>query len=88
MAPPNLSSRVDDIIPPPRARATIIPTGLASRKLRAILDQLAGGVVWVGGIATIISIMGIFVYLLIEVAPLFMAPSGSQQAIFPLEKGT
>ena len=46
------------------------------RRLRHAVDRLAGIVVWVGGIATIISIMGIFLYLMWEVIPLFRSPSG------------
>ena len=86
MPPPDLSSRVDDLPSRPHARAVFVPTGVASRKIRAALDRLAAGVVWVGGIATIISILGIFVYLLIEVAPLFIAPTGKQEASFPLKE--
>jgi len=36
-------------------------------------------VVWVGGIATIISILGIFLYLLYEVLPLFRSATGTQE---------
>ena len=86
MPPPDLSSRVDDLPSRPQARAVFIPTSVASRKIRAALDRLAAGVVWIGGIATIISILGIFVYLLIEVAPLFIAPEGKQEASFPLKE--
>ena len=86
MSPPDLSSRVDDLPPRPHDRAVFVPTGVASRKIRAALDRLAAGVVWIGGIATIISILGIFVYLLIEVAPLFIAPEGKQEASFPLQE--
>jgi phosphate transport system permease protein len=52
--------------------------------MRAFLDSLAAKVVWVGGIATILSIMGIFVYLLIEVTPLFLAPTESQRSPIPI----
>ena len=53
------------------------------RKFREGIDVLAHGVVWVGGIGTILSILGIFVYLLIEVAPLFFGPSGNLTVEFP-----
>ena len=86
MPPPELSSRVEDLSPSTHPRAVFIPTNVASRKIRAALDRLAAGVVWIGGIATIISILGIFVYLLIEVAPLFISPEGKQEASFPLQE--
>jgi phosphate transport system permease protein len=44
--------------------------------MRAFLDQMAHVIVWVGGIATIVSILGIFVYLFVEVIPLLISPSG------------
>jgi phosphate transport system permease protein len=50
------------------------------RRLRYWLDQAGGVVVWVGGIATIVSILGIFLYLLWEVFPLFRSASGAQEA--------
>ncbi len=52
----------------------------AHRRLRHALDRSAGVVVWVGGIATIVSIMGIFLYLLWEVVPLFWATAGARVA--------
>ena len=48
----------------------------ARRRLRHVADRSAAVVVWVGGIATILSIMGIFLYLLWEVMPLFRSASG------------
>ena len=86
MPPPEISSRIEDLAPRPHPRAVFIPTNVASRKIRAALDRLAVGVVWIGGIATIVSILGIFVYLLIEVAPLFLAPEGTEEASFPLNE--
>ncbi|GJL55299.1 MAG: phosphate ABC transporter permease [Nitrospirales bacterium] len=50
--------------------------------MRALLDRIATGVVWVGGLATILSIMGIFLYLFKEVAPLFISPESESQATF------
>ena len=50
------------------------------RRLRHIVDRSASVVVWVGGIATIVSIMGIFLYLMWEVIPLFQSTSGSHVA--------
>ena len=74
MAPPDYSARMDDFPSSSGANTIFIARGRTHRKLRALLDHLAAGVVWIGGLATIISIMGIFVYLVIEVAPLFVAP--------------
>jgi phosphate transport system permease protein len=51
-------------------------TRTAHRRLRHAVDRSAGVVVWVGGIATIVSIMGIFLYLMWEVIPLFQSTSG------------
>ncbi len=42
--------------------------------------------VWVGGIATIISILGIFLYLMWEVIPLFRSTSGNVSATVQVEK--
>ncbi len=77
MVPPDLSSPIDRPISAPRARVFRHQAKTASRTVRDILDRLAHGVVWAGGIATILSILGIFVYLLIEVVPLFVTPTGS-----------
>jgi len=43
--------------------------------LRTLLDRLARSVITVGGLATIVSILGIFFFLFREVTPLFTAPS-------------
>ena len=45
---------------------------------RRILDRLAQSVITMGGIAVILSIIGIFVFLVKEVAPLFFPPQGNQ----------
>ena len=82
MAPSDFSARIDDLPTPPKVKAGFIARGRTQRKLRELLDRLAAGVVWVGGLATIISIMGIFVYLLIEVAPLFLAPESELERSF------
>ncbi len=55
-------------------------TRTAHRRLRHTLDRSAGTVVWVGGLATIVSILGIFLYLMWEVVPLFRATSGAISA--------
>jgi phosphate transport system permease protein len=45
---------------------------------RRILDRFAQVVITMGGIAVILSIIGIFAFLLKEVAPLFFPPEGRQ----------
>ncbi|HRC25087.1 MAG TPA: hypothetical protein PLJ07_13590, partial [Nitrospira sp.] len=43
--------------------------------LRTLFDRLARAIITVGGLATIVSILGIFFFLFREVTPLFTAPS-------------
>ena len=50
---------------------------------RRIFDRLAQVVITMGGIAVILSIIGIFIFLVKEIAPLFFPPQGSQTAHFP-----
>ena len=45
---------------------------------RRILDRLAQAVVTMGGIAVILSIIGIFIFLVKEVTPVFFSPQGTQ----------
>ena len=45
---------------------------------RRIFDRLAHAIISMGGIAVILSIIGIFVFLVKEVAPLFFPPEGRQ----------
>ncbi|UCH91554.1 MAG: ABC transporter permease subunit [Nitrospirota bacterium] len=59
----------------------------AHRRLRHTVDRSAGVVVWVGGIATIVSIMGIFLYLMWEVIPLFRSTSGDLVATVQVHEG-
>jgi phosphate transport system permease protein len=47
-------------------------------KWRRIFDQLAQIIITIGGIAVILSIIGIFIFLVKEVAPLFFPPQGTQ----------
>jgi len=82
MPPPDLTARIDDLPSLPPAKTRVIAQGHTHRKFRALLDRLATGVVWVGGLATIVSIMGIFLYLFKEVAPLFISPESESQAVF------
>ena len=43
--------------------------------VRTLIDRLARLVITVGGLATIVSILGIFLFLFREITPLFTAPS-------------
>jgi phosphate transport system permease protein len=45
---------------------------------RRIFDRLAQAVITMGGIAVILSIIGIFIFLVKEVTPLFFYPQGTQ----------
>jgi phosphate transport system permease protein len=45
---------------------------------RRIFDRLAHAVITMGGIAVILSIIGIFIFLVKEVAPMFFPPQGTQ----------
>jgi phosphate transport system permease protein len=45
---------------------------------RRIFDRLARAVITMGGIAVILSIIGIFIFLVKEVAPVFFPPQGTQ----------
>jgi phosphate transport system permease protein len=49
---------------------------------RRIFDRLAEAVITMGGIAVILSIIGIFIFLVKEVAPLFFPPQGTQTSHF------
>ena len=86
MPPPDQPTSFDQLNSAPQAKAVFVKTGVLSRKIRTYFDSFAAGVVWVGGISTIVSIMGIFVYLLIEVIPLFTAPAEGPQESFSLSE--
>ena len=62
------------------------PRGARQRRFRQVMDRLAGVVVWVGGVATILSIMGIFAYLVWEIIPLFQATTGTETSDFQVGK--
>ena len=85
MSPPDLTIPIDKIPPPPQAKVVVTSRGRTHRRLRAWLDRLAAVIVWTGGIATIVSIMGIFIYLLIEVAPLFLNSEPENPEHFPVQ---
>lgn len=50
---------------------------LTALHVRPLIDRLARAVITVGGLATIVSILGIFFFLFREVTPLFTAPSAT-----------
>jgi phosphate transport system permease protein len=56
----------------------------AHRRIRHLLDRLAKGLVGIGGLATIISIVGIFVYLVWEVVPLFLPATAAPELKMPV----
>ncbi len=60
----------------------LVSERLARHKLRWLLDRLAHVVITLGGLSVILSILGIFVFLILEVAPLFFAPTGAQSGRF------
>jgi phosphate transport system permease protein len=53
--------------------------------MRPLIDRLARAVITVGGLATVLSILGIFFFLFREVTPLFTAPTAklAQHMILP-----
>ncbi len=59
----------------------------ASGAARRWMNHGATGVITVGGWATIVSVLGIFVYLLMETAPLFEAASWSKAASVDVDAG-
>ena len=77
-------------VPKPNAsmappRKPVMKSRTGHRRLRHWFDQAGGVVVWVGGIATIVSILGIFLYLLWEVFPLFGSAEGRQDVALSLK---
>ena len=61
-----------------------------SRHMRFLIDRLARTVIVVGGLATILSILGIFFFLFREVTPLFATPTAkmTQHLILPFSVTT
>jgi len=51
-------------------------------KWRRIFDRLAQAIITMGGISVILSIIGIFIFLVKEVAPMFFPPQGTQISHF------
>jgi phosphate transport system permease protein len=65
------------------ALAAVAVSGQAARhKLRRFFDLLARLIITAGGLAVILSILGIFLFLIKEVAPLFSSAKGTQSGRF------
>ncbi len=47
------------------------------RRLRGMVDQFASAIIRMGGIGVVLSILGIFVFLVAQAIPLFLPPTGS-----------
>jgi len=77
---PTVSQNTKVSTPPPT-----VPK-ISSRQLRRIMDRAATVVITIGGMTTILSILGIFAYLFIEVAPLFYPVSENKIATVKVEK--
>lgn len=59
----------------PSRSSTIPPQGKRLNRLRTAIDRSATLTFTIGGLATILSILAIFLYLFLEVVPLFVPPS-------------
>jgi len=64
---------------PSKSSLTLVSRHAAQRRIRHLLDRLAKYLVGAGGLATIVSILGIFVYLVWEVVPLFQPATASPE---------
>lgn len=73
-APPSATMPESATAPTPVS----VPERLARHKLRRLWDRLAQMIITLGGLSVILSILGIFVFLILEVAPLFFPPTGAQ----------
>jgi phosphate transport system permease protein len=62
--------------------AVAVSEQAARHKLRRFFDLLARFVITAGGLAVILSILGIFLFLIKEVAPLFSSAKGTQSGRF------
>ncbi|MDH5576546.1 MAG: hypothetical protein OEY80_13760, partial [Nitrospirota bacterium] len=68
----------------PKSSLTPVSRHAAQRRIRHLLDRSAKYVVGTGGLATIVSILGIFVYLVWEVVPLFQPATASPELTVPV----
>ncbi len=68
-------SSIDPDVSLPRASFL---SRIGARTIRRWTDQAATAIVTFGGLATILSILGIFIYLFIEVVPLFYSASARE----------
>src|SRR5205085_11124105 len=82
----NLSSEPNPSLAPSPTSAgaygyTPVPTisrRSATLTWRRVFDRLAQVIITIGGVAVILSIIGIFIFLVKEVAPLFFPPNATQ----------
>ena len=66
------------------------PPLVDSRRARKLLDRLAEIIITLGGYAVILSILAIFIFLIMEVVPLFVGATGRPTGRFaagPLPPG-
>jgi len=75
--PPHLTLPGPDAEPVP-----VVVSAGSRRATRRYLDLLARLIIQLGGIAVILSILAIFVFLVMEVAPLFFAPTVKQTGAY------
>ncbi|MDR4461059.1 MAG: ABC transporter permease subunit [Nitrospirales bacterium] len=80
MPPVSSSSSLESNSP---SLAGVSRTG-TRRRVRLLFDRLAKYIVGAGGLATIVSILGIFVYLVWEVIPLFQSATVSPELTLPV----
>jgi phosphate transport system permease protein len=78
MAQPTIPPVSSSLVPSEKSLPRVFRYG-AQRRIRHLLDRLAKYVVGAGGLATIVSILGIFVYLVWEVIPLFQSATASPE---------
>lgn len=67
-----------------RKSSAVVSRAGAQRRIRHLLDHVAKYVVGAGGLATIVSILGIFVYLVWEVIPLFQPATVTPELTVPV----
>jgi phosphate transport system permease protein len=82
--PPLSSSSSPDALVSHRKSLAVGSRVAAQRRIRHLLDYVAKYVVGAGGLATIVSILGIFVYLVWEVIPLFQPATVTPELRVPV----
>ena len=77
LSPPQVTLPGPDAEPVP-----VVVFGISRRATRRYLVLLARLIIQLGGIAVILSILAIFIFLVMEVAPLFFAPTAKQTGAY------